>query len=140
VVMTWVIGHLVADLEYEYLKRFGLGQPTGVRLPGEVGGTVRTNQDPGWTRVDQATNSFGQGIAVTPVQLLQAEAVFANDGKLVRPRLVRAIRTPEGMQELPPEVLRQVVSAQTARTMLQMMVSVHEQPDLKAYRVPGYHI
>ena len=58
-------------------------------LPLQVAGTVRTNQDPGWTIVDRATNAFGQGIAVTPVQLLQAVAVFANDGQLVRPRLVR---------------------------------------------------
>jgi cell division protein FtsI/penicillin-binding protein 2 len=138
--MTWVSNQLGADRMYDYLRRFGYGQPTGLRLPGEVGGTLRTNSDPGWTRVDQATNAFGQGIAVTPVQLLQAEAVFANDGKLVRPRLVRAIRTADGTDELPPDVERQVISAQTARTMLQMMVAVHEQDALKPYRVAGYHI
>jgi cell division protein FtsI/penicillin-binding protein 2 len=138
--MTWVSGKLGADLEYEYLKRYGLGQLTGLQLPGEVTGTLRTNQDPGWTRVDQATNAFGQGVAVTPVQLLQAEAVFANDGKLVRPRLVRAIRGADGVRELAPEVQRQVISPQTARTMLRMMVEVHEQDSLKPHRVAGYHI
>ena len=138
--MTWVSGKLGADLEYEYFKRFGLGQLTGLRLPGEVSGTVRTNKDADWTRVDQATNSFGQGIAVTPVQLLQAISVFANDGQLVRPRLVRAIRGPDGMQDLPPEVVRQVVSPQTAHSLLQMMVAVDEQPDLIPDRVPGYRI
>jgi cell division protein FtsI/penicillin-binding protein 2 len=138
--MTWVSGVLGADRLYDYVARYGFGQPTGLRLPGEVSGTVRTNHDPGWTRVDQATNAYGQGIAVTPVQLLQAVAVFANDGQLVRPRLVRAIRGPDGDQDLAPEVERQVISPKTARTMLQMMVAVHEQPDLKAYRVPGYHI
>jgi cell division protein FtsI/penicillin-binding protein 2 len=138
--MTWVSGKLGPDRMYDYYSRYGFGQPTGVRLPGEVGGTVRTNVDPGWTRVDLATNSYGQGIAVTPLQLLQAESVLANDGQLVRPRLVRAIRGPDGVHELAPEVERQVISPQTARTMLQMMVAVHEQPDLRAYRVPGYHI
>jgi cell division protein FtsI/penicillin-binding protein 2 len=138
--MTWVSGKLGPDLEYDYLERFGLGQPTGLRLPGEVSGTVRTNKDPGWTVVDRATNSFGQGIAVTPVQLLQAISVFANDGQLVRPRLVRAIRTAGGVQDLPPEVERQVVSAQTARTMIQMLVAVDEQPDLMPNRVPGYKV
>jgi cell division protein FtsI/penicillin-binding protein 2 len=138
--MTWVSGKLGADLEYEYLKRYGLGQPTGLRLPGEVSGTVRTNHDPGWTRVDQATNAFGQGIAVTPVQLLQAVAVFANDGQLVRPRLVRAIRTADGVRDLAPEVERPVISPQTAHTMLQMMVAVDEQPDLRASRVAGYRV
>ncbi len=138
--MTWVSGQLGADAEYENFARFGLGQPTGVGLPGEVSGTVRTNHDPDWTRVDQATNAFGQGIAVTPVQLLQAVSVFGNDGQLVRPRLVRAVRGPSGVTEIPPKVERQVISPQTAHTMLQMMVAVDEQPDLKPDRVPGFHI
>lgn len=138
--MTWVSGRLGADLEYDYLKRFGLGTPTGVQLPGEVPGTLRTNQDPGWTRVDQATNAFGQGVAVTPVQLLQAEAAFANDGKLVRPRFVRAIRDANGVRNLPPDVVRQVISPETAHTILKMLVAVHEQEALKPHRVPGYHI
>jgi cell division protein FtsI/penicillin-binding protein 2 len=138
--MTWVSGKLGPDLEYDYLQRFGLGKPTGLRLPGEVSGTVRTNQDPDWTVVDRATNAFGQGIAVTPVQLLEAISVFANDGQLVRPRLVRAIRGPDGEQDLPPEVVRQVVSPQTARTLIQMLVAVDEQPDLIPDRVAGYKI
>ena len=73
--MTWLSGVLGADRLYDYIGRFGFGQPTGLRLPGEVSGTVRTNHDPAWTRVDLATNAYGQGIAVTPVQLLQAVAV-----------------------------------------------------------------
>ncbi len=138
--MTWVSGKLGPDLEYEYLKRFGLGQPTGLRLPGEVAGVVRTNKDPGWTVVDRATNAFGQGIAVTPVQLLQAVAVLANDGQLVHPRLVRAIRGPDGVQDLPPDTGGQVVSPSTAHTLLKMMVAVDEQPDLIPDRVAGYKI
>jgi cell division protein FtsI/penicillin-binding protein 2 len=138
--MTWVSGQLGADRLYDYYARFGLGQPTGVRLPGEVAGTVRTPRDPAWTRIDQATNAFGQGIAVTPLQLLQAVSVLANDGQLVRPRLVREIRTPDGVETIDPRVVRQVVSPKTARTLLQMLVAVHEQPDLKPYRVAGYHI
>lgn len=138
--MSWVSGQLGPDRLYEYYARYGFGQLTGLRLPGEVPGTVRTNHDPGWTRVDQATNAYGQGIAVTPVQLLEAVSVFANDGQLLRPRLVRQIRGPDGVQDLPPAVARQVISPETAHTMLQMMVAVHEQPDLKPYRVAGYHI
>ena len=138
--MSWVSGVLGPDHLYDYYARYGFGEPTGLRLPGEVGGTLRTNRDPTWTPIDLATNAYGQGIAVTPVQLLQAVAVFANDGQLVRPRLVRAIRGPDGVDELAPDVERQVISPATARTMLQMMVAVHEQPDLRPYRVPGYHI
>ncbi|MBV9170848.1 MAG: penicillin-binding protein 2, partial [Chloroflexi bacterium] len=138
--MTWVSGQLGADNLYAYYARYGLGQVTGLGLPGEVPGTVRTNNDPGWTRVDQATNAYGQGIAVTPMQLLQAVSVFANDGKLIRPRLVREIRGPDGVQDIPPDVERQVISPDTAHTMIRMMIAVDEQPDLKPDRVPGYHI
>jgi len=138
--MTWVSGLLGPDNLYDYYARYGLGEPTGLRLPGEVAGTVRTNHDPGWTLVDRATNAYGQGIALTPVQLLQAVAVFGNQGQLVRPRLVRAVSSPDGFQDLAPEVERQVISPKTAQTLLQMMVAVHEQPDLKPYRVAGYHI
>jgi cell division protein FtsI/penicillin-binding protein 2 len=138
--MAWVSNLLGADRMYDYYRKFGFGEPTGMRLPGEVGGTLRTHSDAGWTRIDLATNAYGQGIAVTPVQLLQAVAVFANDGKLVRPRLVREVRTLHERQELAPEVLREVVTPKTARTLLQMMVAVHEQPSLKPYRVDGYHV
>jgi cell division protein FtsI/penicillin-binding protein 2 len=138
--MSWVSGQLGPDRLYDYYARFGLGQATGLRLPGEVAGTMRTPRDAGWTRVDLATNAYGQGIAVTPIQLLQAVSVLANDGQLVRPRLVREVRGPSGAQALAPEMARQVVSSKTARTLLQMLVAVHEQPDLKAYRVAGYHI
>src|SRR5207253_8575919 len=65
---------------------------------------------------------------------------FANDGQLVRPRLVREIRSPSGTTVLEPDVERQVISATTAQTMPQMLVAVHEQPDLRPYRVPGYHL
>jgi cell division protein FtsI/penicillin-binding protein 2 len=101
---------------------------------------VRTPQDPNWTVVDRATNAFGQGIAVTPVQLLEAISVFANDGKLVRPRLVRAVRGPDGEQDLQPEVAGQVVSPQTAHTLVQMMVAVDDQPALIPDRVAGYKL
>lgn len=138
--MTWVSGLLGPDRLYDYYRRYGFGQQTGIRLPGEVGGSLRTNRDEGWTRVDQATNAFGQGVAVTPLQLLRAISTFANDGQLVQPRLVRAIRGPSGTQELAPLNERQVISPGTARTLLNMMVAVHEQPDLKPYRVAGYHI
>jgi cell division protein FtsI/penicillin-binding protein 2 len=128
--MTWVSAVLGADRLYEYYRRFGFGQLSGLRLPGESAGTMRTPRSPGWTKVDLATNSYGQGIAVTPIQLLQAVAVLANDGQLIRPRLVRELRGPDGVEALAPQVDGQVVSPKTARTLVQMMVAVHEQPDL----------
>ncbi|HYY88497.1 MAG TPA: penicillin-binding protein 2 [Chloroflexota bacterium] len=138
--ISWVSTLLGADRFYRYIDKFGFGQPTGIRLPGEVPGMVRTNQDEGWTRVDLATNAYGQGIAVTPLQLLQAVSVFANDGLLVTPRLVREIRGPDGTQALEPDVARRVVSAQTAQSLRKMMVAVHEQAANRPYLVSGYHL
>ncbi|HET6318129.1 MAG TPA: penicillin-binding protein 2 [Chloroflexota bacterium] len=138
--MTWVSGMLGPDRLYDYYARFGFGQPTGLRLPGEVAGMMRTPRDAGWSRIDLATNAYGQGIAVTPLQLLQAVSVLANDGQLVRPRIVREVRAGDTVEPLGAEVVRQVIAPRTARTMLQMLVAVHEQPDLKPYRVAGYHI
>jgi cell division protein FtsI/penicillin-binding protein 2 len=138
--VSWISGLLGPDRFYRHLDEFGFGHPTGLRLPGEVPGMVRTPNDNGWSRIDLATNAYGQGIAVTPVQLLEAVSAFANDGQLVRPRLVRALSGVDGVQALEPEVLRRVVSAKTARSLLQMMVAVHEQEGLRPYRVPGYHI
>lgn len=138
--MTWLSSQLGADRLYSYYERFGFGQPTGLQLPGEVPGTMRTNRDPDWTRVDQATNAYGQGIAVTPVQLLQAVATFANDGQLVRPRLVRGLRGDGGIQDLPPETVRQVISPQTARSLLQMMMAVWDQPAKQANHIKGYRL
>src|SRR3954447_3628537 len=61
---------------YKYFDAFGFGKPTGVQLPGEVPGTIRTPENPAWTAIDLATNAFGQGIAVTPMQMLNAVATI----------------------------------------------------------------
>jgi cell division protein FtsI/penicillin-binding protein 2 len=137
---AWVSGKMGPDLFYEHVQRYGFGQPTGIRLPGEVPGSVRSNTSEGWSRVDLATNAFGQGIAVTPLQLLTAISALANDGMMMKPRIVRAERDATGVRSLDPEPTRQVVSASTASQMRAMMVAVHEQEALKPYRVWGYHI
>ncbi len=134
----WVAGLLGADRFYRYVDAFGFGQPTGIRLPGEIQGMVRSNQSDRWSRADLATNAYGQGITVTPLKMLSAIAALGNDGTLVRPRLVRELRSAEGATPLAPERVRQVVSPRTARTLLQMMVEVGQQEALKPHRVPGY--
>jgi len=138
--ISWVSAKLGPERFYHHLGLFGFGKPTGVRLPGEVGGSVRRNSDAGWTRVDLATNAYGQGVAVTPLQLLTAISAIANDGVMMAPRIVREERGPDGARELAPGPGRQVVSPQTAHALTRMMVAVHEQEALKPYRVAGYHI
>jgi cell division protein FtsI/penicillin-binding protein 2 len=125
---------------YRYLSLFGFGQPTGVELPGEVRGTMRSPDDPAWTVVDLATNAFGQGIAVTPLQMLNAVSALGNNGILMRPTVVKEVNGPDGLHHVEPRQLRQVVSPQTARTMRDMMVVVCDQQGLVPYRIPGIKV
>lgn len=134
----YVSGKLGPDRFYRYLDAFGFGKPTGVRLPGEVPGTVRSPADAGWVRVDLATNAYGQGVAVTPLQMLTAVSALANNGVLMRPRIVRELRRGNQVQAVQPEPVHQAVSPETAQTITEMMAQVLEQPALQAHSMPGY--
>jgi cell division protein FtsI/penicillin-binding protein 2 len=134
----YVSGLLGADRFYRYLEGFGFGKPTGVRLPGEVGGTLRTPDEYGWSRVDLATNAYGQGVAVTPLQMLTAISAVANNGILMKPQVVREIRRGGQIQPLSPEPVRQVIAPETAQTLTEMMTAVLQQPALEPNRIPGY--
>jgi cell division protein FtsI/penicillin-binding protein 2 len=125
---------------YHFLNLFGFGQKTGIQLPGEVPGTVRTPEDPAWSVVDLATNSFGQGIAVTPLQMLNAIAAIGNDGVLMRPTILKEIERQDGLTVVEPRPIRRVVSQETARQMREMMIAVAEQPGLAAHRIPGIRV
>ncbi|MGE3912181.1 MAG: peptidoglycan D,D-transpeptidase FtsI family protein, partial [Chloroflexota bacterium] len=128
------------DNLYRYLGLFGFGQPTGIELPGEVRGTMRLPDDPAWTVVDMATNAFGQGIAVTPLQMLNAVAAIGNDGMLMRPTIIKEVAAPDGLHRVEPRELRRVISPQTAQTMRNMMVTVCDQPGLQPYRISGIKV
>ncbi|MCC7104078.1 MAG: penicillin-binding protein 2 [Chloroflexi bacterium] len=135
----YVSGLLGPERFYRYVDAFGFGKPTGIRLPGEVGGTVRTPADGAlWGRVDLATNAFGQGIAVTPLQMIAAVSAIANDGVLMKPRLVTEVRRPNETAAVEPEQVHRVISPETARTLSQMMIAVFDQQALARYRLPGY--
>ncbi|MDP8925162.1 MAG: penicillin-binding protein 2 [Chloroflexota bacterium] len=136
----FVADRLGRDEFYRFLGLFGFGQPTGVELPGEVPGTMRTPVSEGWSPVDLATNGFGQGVAVTPLQMLTAIAAIGNDGVLMRPTLVKEFIRADGVQRPEPHAVRRVVSPETARTLREMMVEVIEQPALQPHSIPGYHI
>ncbi len=125
---------------YEYIERFGFGVTTDSGLSGEVDGRVRTpeNDPEGWRPVDMATNSFGQGIAVTPLQMAMAVAAIGNDGVLMKPQLVNEIVGPLGTQVVEPESVRQVMSPETARTLLDMMGVVMDGASTAYIDVPGY--
>lgn len=114
---------LGVEAHVSMLRRFGFGSRTGSGFPDESSGVLRT--PPASRPVDQATLAFGQGLAVTPIQLAAATAALGNGGVLMRPRLVAARRPPGGAwQSLAPETVRRVVSERTARTLLGMLEGV----------------
>jgi len=137
---VWLAQRVGAQRFYDYVRRFGFGEATGVGLQGEAAGQVRWPDDPNWSELDLATNSFGQGLSVTPIQMAAALAAIANDGKLMRPYVVKAIVTPQGVQETQPQVVRQVISPEAAHTVLQMMGAVAEKIPSSLLDVPGYKV
>lgn len=137
---SWVAEKIGRDDLYRFLSAFGFGQPTGIELPGEVPGTVRTPTSPGWTPIDLATNGFGQGIAVTPLQMLAAIAAIGNDGVMLRPTIVKEFVVDGEVQRPEPHAVRRVVSPDTARTLREMLVAVLEQPALQPHRIDGYRV
>jgi cell division protein FtsI/penicillin-binding protein 2 len=137
---VWMSGLIGPDAFYAYMHKFGIGEATHVGLGGEPDGLVRSNTDPAWTEVDLATNSFGQGIAATPLQVLTAIASIANGGKLMRPYVVREMDTPEGPRTFSPVVVRQAISEQTAATVTDIMNRVVEGNPGHLAAIKGYHV
>ncbi|MGD0205463.1 MAG: penicillin-binding protein 2 [Dehalococcoidia bacterium] len=138
---VWLSGLLGTDRFYDYVQRFGFGQPTGIGLSGEAAGQVRTPAEDGWSEVDMATNSFGQGVNVTPLQLITAISTITNDGKLVRPYVVQEIDRGDDRQVFQPQEVRQVITAETANTLTQMMNAVVDGiTTIYAISVPGYQV
>ena len=125
---------------YDYVRAFGFGAPTGVDLPGEAVGIVRPQTTAGWSSTDLLTNSFGQGIAVTPLQMVRAIAVVANEGRLMKPQIVREIRSAEGSRRIAPEVERQVIKPETARILTDMLVNAVDKSVVGLAKIDGYRI
>lgn len=122
----------------EYVKRFGFGEITGIDLP-ESGGNIK-NLD-GNIEVNYDTASFGQGISVTPLQLLRAYAAIANGGKLPTPYVVASEVLPDGkVIDTAPKLSGQVISAKSASTLAAMLVGVVERGHGKRAGVPGYYV
>ncbi len=134
---TRVLG---AERFYDYVQRFGFGQPTGVELSNEAAGTVHTPANWNWTDSNLATNSFGQGIAVTPLQMATAVAAIANEGTMMQPYVVAERRYADGRSVVvPPRVIGQPITAETARVMTELMEGTVANK-LPQAQVPGYRI
>ncbi|MEE8074692.1 MAG: penicillin-binding protein [Candidatus Binatia bacterium] len=109
---------------FQYIQKFGFGQTTGIDLPGEANGLVRRPSR--WSRMDLAAHAFGQGIGVTPIQLVMAYAAIANGGILMRPYVVQRVVGPRGEVLLTnqPRIVRRVISEKTARVLTSILKKV----------------
>ena len=113
--------------EYEALRDFGFGTPTGIELPGESGGTLRAVRR--WTDESAASLAMGYELAVTPLQLAAAYGVFANGGVLLEPALVREVRDAEGAVRSRHRTrpVRRVLSERAAAQVTNMLMGVVEE-------------
>jgi cell division protein FtsI (penicillin-binding protein 3)/stage V sporulation protein D (sporulation-specific penicillin-binding protein) len=126
---------------YEYIRRFGFGERTGIELPGEISGLIRPPQ--AWSKISITRIPMGHEVGVTPLQMTVAMAAIANGGKLVTPRIIKSITTPEGktISSLSPVVLRQVISPETAREIGDALRGVvSDRGTAAAAAVPGFTI
>ncbi|QKG84773.1 stage V sporulation protein D [Kroppenstedtia pulmonis] len=128
---------------FDYIKKFGFGQKTGIDLNGEARGILFSPEKAG--PVELATTSFGQGVSVTPMQQVAAVSAAVNGGKLMKPHLQKAWRDPESgeqIQEVTPTVKRQVISEDTSKKVRETLESVvakgtGRKAFIDSYRVGG---
>lgn len=125
----------------EYVQKFGFGEKTGVELGSESAGDISNLLKNNVKEIDAATASFGQGLAVTPLQMIMPYQAIANQGMLMRPYIVEAIvRAGDKREDTLPKSVERVISEKTANTMSAMLVNVVEKGHAKKASVPGYYI
>lgn len=136
--MIWTAEKVGKDRLFEYLKRFGMGRPTGIDLQGEAKGKLKNIEE--WGLIDLATVSFGQGIAVTPIQMVRVAAVIANGGRLPVPQVVDSVVGPGWEQDIKPKFEERVISEEAARKMTEMMVAAVDQGEAKWAKPKDFRI
>lgn len=123
----------------EYLDRFGIGKLTGIDVQGEVAPGIKAEDK--WYPIDLMTASFGQGISVTPIELLDAFASIANAGVRMEPHIVSKIETPDGETlTIQPKIISKPISPKTAKVMTEILVNAVEKGEAKWAKPKGYRI
>jgi cell division protein FtsI/penicillin-binding protein 2 len=121
VCLAWVASQIGPKDYYDYLGEFGIGHTTGVDLAGEVSGRLKIPGDEDWYEADLGTNSFGQGVAVTPIQMVMAVSAIANEGQMVVPHVLKSLINNGRQYDPPPQVAGVPISAKTARMLSRML-------------------
>jgi cell division protein FtsI/penicillin-binding protein 2 len=128
------------DAFYGELSEFGFGRNTGIDLQGEESGIFYAPGNPNWSEGNLATNSFGQGVSVTPLQMLTAVNAIANGGLMMQPHVVHQMIDGDDIYTAQPAALGRPISAEAAAQVTQMMVEVVRQGLDDGASLPGYTI
>jgi cell division protein FtsI/penicillin-binding protein 2 len=136
--MSFVGQKLGADNLYDYLTKFGIGQKTGVDLQGESAPKLREKGT--WSDVDLATASFGQGVAVTGLEMVRAISAVANGGYLVTPHVVDFIKGEGWDQQINTNPPVRIISQTAAEETTAMMVDAANNGEAKWCRIPGFDV
>lgn len=124
---------------YDYIRRFGFGEKTGIDLPGEGRGKVRGLED--WSGLSLASISFGHEISTTPIQMTAAIGAIANGGHLVKPQITRALmKDGEVIKGFQPKRVRRVISEKTSRQMIDILKAVVKEGTGTRAAVPGFSV
>jgi len=139
VCLAWVATQIGMQNFYTYMERFGIGHSTGIDLSGEAAGRLKVPGDTDWYPVDLGTNAFGQGVSVTPMQMLMAVSAVANNGRMVTPHVLYSMLRDGHQYNVPSQYAGQPISAETAKTLTVMLSNSLEQESSQAL-LPGYQL
>ena len=139
VCMAWISTQMGSQSFYGYMERFGLGHPTGIDLSGEAMGRLKVPGDTDWYPVDLGTNAFGQGVTVTPLQMLMSASAIANGGKMVTPHVLYSMLRDGHQYNVPSQYAGSPIKAETAKTLTDML-SVSLEGESSSALVPGYRV
>lgn len=142
--MVQIMKQLRAATYYDWLEKIGLDQPTGIDLPAEATGQMKDRSQFINSAVESATTAFGQGFAITPIQLIRYQAAIANGGRLVTPHVVDGIVDTDGDlvwqpdRAIPTEIFSPTTAAQVMQLMEQVVAEgTGEVAQLEGYRIAG---
>ncbi len=137
--MVFIQKKIASDIFLKYLHNLGFGYPTGIDLQEESSPELRPKNK--WYEIDFATASFGQGIAVTPLQMVRAVAAIANQGKLMKPYVVKSIKIDNNnIIQINPEIVKSVFKKEVAAIITEMMISAVDNGETRFLKPLGYKI
>jgi cell division protein FtsI/penicillin-binding protein 2 len=139
VCLAWVATQIGVPNFYKYLEAFGIGRRTDIDLAGEAIWPLLLPGDPTWTPVQLGTNAYGQGVAVTPIQMVMAVSAVANHGEMMAPHILKAMVINGKQYETPLRSLGHPIKAETADTLTQMLARSLEE-EASSAMVDGYRL